>query len=162
MNTRNAASPPPPTPAMPPASGWLVLLNYLLPGAGFCAVGRRGRGLLQGTMVLVTVALGWSLHGGVAWPSWSPQAMDFNLINNLTFLVQLGGGLPNLASLVAHQLGWPLLGGVPKDPYYELGSYYLVVAGAVNYFATLNFYDRLVKRDPRFLEQERDEAGGRI
>jgi hypothetical protein len=138
----------------PAASGWLVLANYLLPGAGFCAVGRWRRGLLQAAMVLVTASIGWSLHGAVAWPSWSRHALDFNLINNLTFIVQMGGGLPNLASLAASRFDWPLLGGVPEDPYYELGGYYLVVAGAINYFATLNFFDRIAKRDPRFADQE--------
>ena len=141
-----------PSPA--PVSGWLVVVNYLLPGVGFCVAGRWARGLMQAALVLVTAAIGWSLHGGVVWPSWSFQAKDFNLINNLTFLVQLGGGLPALASLSAHSMHWTALEGVPKDPYFELGGYYLVVAGAVNYFATMNFYDRLVKRDSRFQERK--------
>jgi hypothetical protein len=143
-----------------PASPWLVPVNYLLPGAGFCVAGRWSRGLIQATTVLLTVALGLLLHGGVVWPSWTPQAQDFNLINNLTFLVQLGGGLPCLASLAANVLDWPILAGRPENAYYELGSYYLVVAGAINYFATMNFYDRLVRLDARFREQETDGGEG--
>mgnify|MGYP001571637387 CR=1 FL=1 len=159
-NPATSSSRPAGGPVAERASGWLTLLNYLLPGAGFCLAGRRARGLLQAGMVLVTMALGFSLHGGVAWPSWSPQAQDFNLINNFTFIVQMGGGLPALASLAANLGGWSLLAGVPQDAYYELGGYYLVVAGAVNYFAALNFHDRLVKQDSRFREQEMDDAEG--
>jgi hypothetical protein len=161
-----AQSPVPAAPVKadaPSASVGLAVVNGLLPGAGFCAAGRWPRGLLQAAMVLGTAAFGWSLHGGVAWPSWNPQAADFNLINNLTFLVQLGGGLPALASLAANHFGYLPLGGIAKAPYYELGGYYLIVAGAVNYFATLNFYDRLVKREGRLREQELDaSAGGQI
>jgi hypothetical protein len=152
--TGNTPTPGPTGPPQSPASGWLVLFNYLLPGAGFCAAGRWRRGLMQAAMVATTAAFGWLLHGGVIWPSWSREALDFNLINNLTFLVQMGGGLPSMLSLAASQFHWPVLGGIPEDPYYELGGYYLVVAGAINYFATMNFYDRMVKHDPRFAEQE--------
>lgn len=147
---------------VPQASVGLAIVNGLLPGAGYCVMGRWTRGLLQAGMVLATAAIGWSLHGGVAWPSWSPEAADFNLINNLTFLVQLGGGLPMLGSLAANHFNFTLLGGIAKAPYYELGSYYLVVAGAVNYFASLNFYDRLVKREGRLYEQELEEAEGEV
>src|SRR5262245_56017813 len=110
--------------AIPQVPGWLAIVNYLIPGAGYCIAGRWVRGLLQTAMVLMTMAIGFALHGGVPWPSWSPQASDFNLINNLTFIVQLGGGLPALASLAANLKDWPFLQGIPHHAYYELGGYY--------------------------------------
>ena len=66
----------------------------------------------------------------------------FNLIHNFTFIVQLGAGLPALLSLYAQYLPGSLLIGVPSSPYYELGGYYLIVSGAINYFAVCNLYDR--------------------
>lgn len=144
----------------PPVSGWLVLLNYLVPGAGVFVAGRRARGLLQGAMVLVTFAIGLALRGGVTWPIWRPTVEGFNLINNLMFLVQLCGGLPAWISLAADRNGWSMLAGTPQDPYFELGAFYLVVAGAINYFMTLNMHDRLVRRDGRFADQEADQAEG--
>jgi hypothetical protein len=114
---------------------------------------------MQAALVLGTTLIGWALRGGVSWPAWSPQAEDFNLINNLTFIVQMGGGVPAFASLAGHELVWPVLGGIPEAPYYELGGYYLIVAGAINYFCALNLYDRLVRRDRRYEQQEAEGAG---
>jgi hypothetical protein len=105
-------------------------------------------------VIMLTFGLGLTLHGGVAWPSWWPTGIDFNLMNNLTFVVQIGLGLPGLASLFAGLAHWPPLGGQPAHAYYELGGYFLIVAGALNYFAVCNFYDRIVRPAPRFREQE--------
>ncbi|HPK03666.1 MAG TPA: hypothetical protein PLS90_14555 [Candidatus Sumerlaeota bacterium] len=121
-----------------------MLANWLVPGLGFLLLGKRTRGLIQLGLVGVTFALGLLLDGGVAWPAWSIRQPDFNLINNFTFLIQLGAGLPALVSLVAGLKGWTLLGGAPWASYFELGAYYLVEAGAINYFAACNLYDRHV------------------
>lgn len=146
-----------PPPALP-APGWLLLLlNWLVPGAGFWLCGRRTRGAGQFVLVIITFILGLTLHSGVAWPSWLPSAADFNLINNFTFVVQLGAGLPALLSLLAQRLPWSFLAGLPQHPYYELGGYYLIVAGAINYFAVCNLYDRLIHTQPRYLAQEGKE-----
>ncbi len=151
---------PTPRTPVPPLLGWLgLLIGWLIPGGGFILCGRRTRGLTHFFLVAVTFGIGISLHSAVAWPSWSIHDEEFNLINNFTFIVQLGSGLPALISFAAGH--WPAmfrglgrLGGIPQHPYYELGSYYLIVAGALNYFAIGNFYDRLVKPHLRFLAQE--------
>ena len=149
--------------AAPATAGWgLLILNWLVPGAGFMIAGRGGRGLAQMLIVLTTFAIGLTLRGGVVWPVWIPgREGEFNLINNITFIIQMGGGLPALLSLAGSLCeslarSGPaagiaaLFGGFPEHPYFELGSYYLVVAGALNYFATCNFHDRLVRPQPRF------------
>lgn len=128
----------------------LVWLNWLIPGAGFAARGRWARAGAQFGLVMGTVLLGALMHGGVTWPAWSLQSPEFNLINNITFVVQIGSGAPALASLGGHLAGWEWLGGDPPHALFELGSYYLVVAGAINYFGCMNFYDRLVKPAARF------------
>jgi hypothetical protein len=139
------------------ATGLLIAAG-LVPGAGFWLVGRNARAAAHLLIVGVTFALGLALHGGVHWPSWSPSAEDFNLIKNFTVLIQLGAGLPALVSLVANCREWTLLGGIEHHPYYELGGYYLIVAGAINYFAICNVYDRLIHPQPRLLAQEEGEA----
>ncbi len=140
-------------PAPRPQAGWeLVLLNWILPGAGFIAAGRKARGLTQMAIVLVTFAVGLVLRGGVIW-IWMPDT-SFNLVNSITFVIQMGAGVPALASMIAHLAGYNLLGGVPSATYFELGSFYMVVAGALNYFATCNLYDRLVKPTDRYQSQE--------
>ena len=135
--------------------GWgLTLLNWALPGAGFMLVGRIGRGAAQAGIVLGTFVIGLALSGGVMWPAWHGMGQDIAIINNIVFLIQMGGGLPALASLLGNLGGVEWLGGLPWHPYYELGAYYLVVAGALNYYATCNFHDRLVSHNSRYQEQE--------
>lgn len=110
-------------------------------------------------MIAPTFLIGIMLHSSVMWPIWSIRSPDFNLINNFTFIVQMGGGFAALASFwattapVAVEAAPPLfawLAGVPHHPYYELGGYFLIVAGAMNYFALGNFYDRLIHPGARF------------
>ena len=100
-----------------------------------------------------------------------PGRADFNLINNFTFIIQLGAGLPALASLAAQFVpflpAWAQLlvqsihltelAGIPPHPYYELGSYYLIVAGAINYFAVCNLHDRILRPQARYQAQEQPE-----
>lgn len=132
-----------------------LILGWLIPGAGFMLYGRWGRGLIHFVMISLTFAFGLALHSSVAWPTWSIHSEEFNLINNFTFIVQLGSGALALGSFMASisvggatgPLGW--LAGIPQHPYYELGSYFLIVAGALNYFAIGNFYDRFMNPHPR-------------
>lgn len=141
-----------------PVPWGLVALNWFLPGAGFFAIGRTARGALQCGIVMTTFLLGLILHGGVAWPAWSPNQAEFNLINNFNFIIQFGTGLPGLISLAAHEMNWPILGGDPKHAYYELGGYYLVAAGFANYFMTCNLSDRLRGLNPKLRAQEEGRA----
>lgn len=135
-------------------------MAWLIPGAGFCLHGRWARGLTHLLLVTVTFGMGLALRGGVQWPSWSPSAPDFNLINNLAFIVQMAAGLPAVASLTANLAGWTWLGGTPWHAYAELGGYYLIVAGAINYFSLCNFNDRLLA-PPASHEIRGQATGGR-
>jgi hypothetical protein len=132
----------------------LLVLNWLVPGLGWLVAGRKARGAISFLLVMVTFVLGLVLHGGVSWPCWDPANEAFNLINNFTLLIQFGAGLPALVSLIADQFQFAPLGGLPKHAYYELGGYFIVVAGAINYFSTCNLYDRLMRHGSRFAAQE--------
>lgn len=133
----------------PPRIALALLLSWLVPGAGFMYCGRWARGLTHFVTIGVTFVLGLALHGAVLWPTWSLSSEDFNLINNFTFVTQMGSGLPALASFLVSRvteaepgpMSW--LGGIQSHTNFELGSYYLIVAGALNYFAVGNLYDRL-------------------
>lgn len=128
-----------------------LLLGWLIPGAGFMLMGKWGRGMTHLLIIGATFGFGLALHGAVLWPTWSYRSEDFNLINNFTFITQLGAGLPAVASFLvsritgaeAGPMSW--LGGVQSHTNFELGSYYLIVAGALNYFAVGNLYDRLTR-----------------
>ena len=151
----------------PIALKWaFILVSWVIPGAGFFIFNRRTRGSALFATVFTTFFIGIILHGGVVWPSWSTKSEDFNLINNFTFLVQMGAGLPALASLLASlnvSTGegsgiFGFLAGYPPHPFFELGSYYLIVAGAINYFAVGNYFDRIVRLHARFADQEHGHA----
>jgi len=113
--------------------------------------GKWARGATHLVVIGVTFGLGLALHSSVAWPVWSIRSPSFNLINNFTFITQMGGGLPAIASFIASSdpgiVADSLLGrfvGQPSHFNYELGSYFLIIAGALNYFAVGNFYDRFI------------------
>src|SRR6185295_6142612 len=166
MNESTSSSPAA-VPPVAPHIAWIgILVGWMIPGAGFMICGRWRRGLAQFVIVMLTFTLGIALHSGVAWPEWSPRREEFNLINNFTFIVQMGSGFPALASLMAslphgaENGSWAWLAGIQKHPYYELGSYFLIVAGAVNFFALGNLYDRVIQPHPRFQEQEFAEKDG--
>lgn len=152
--TKSAAAPP----GEPGAFAWAaLLLSWLVPGLGFILTGRPWRGFAQLILVSATFYLGIALHAGVDWPTWNFRSEDFNLIDNIGLIAQLGAGLPAALSLAASTKGIaPLhwMAAARENPYFELGSYFLIVAGALNYFAVGNFYDRMIRLHPRFAEQE--------
>lgn len=145
-----------------PFRKWVgLLLGYFIPGGGFILCGRWQRGLAHFLTIMVTFSLGIALHGAVVWPTWDRSSEDFNLINNFTFVVQVGTGAPALASLMATTQEKPSesgpmkwLAGDPPHAYYELGAYFLIVAGALNLFALGNYYDRVMHVAQRFVDQE--------
>lgn len=111
-------------------------------------------------MIGLTFIIGLALRSSVDWPSWSIRAEDFNLINNFTFIVQMGAGIWALISFAISNFmtdvpsALAFFEGLQQHRYYELGSYFLIVAGALNYFALGNFYDRIINLHPRFAAQE--------
>ena len=126
----------------PMARSALVFLTWLIPGAGFIIKGRPIRGAVLFGLILLTFAIGVVFRGCVEVPIWSPRSEGFNLVAILTFLVQLGAGLPSLVSLFAHPLKLGALAGDPATPFYDLATFYILVSGALNYFVVCNFYDR--------------------
>ncbi len=137
----------------PPFSARLlgtVLVAWLIPGGGFLLHGRFWRGITVLGSLLLTFLLGCVLHAGVYWPVWSIHNEGFNIINNITFVIQMGSGLPALLSLLASAhpqiffLRWAAAD--TSHALYDLGSFYLLACGAMNYFVVCNTFDRLFAR----------------
>ena len=129
-----------------------LAVAWLVPGGAFLLHGRFWRGLGLFAILNLTFLLGCLMLGGVTWPTWSIRHEGFNIINNITFIIQMGLGLPALLSLYAGQhpelgiLQWAAAD--PSHALYDLGSFYLLVAGAMNYFILWNSYDRLFGPKP--------------
>lgn len=67
-------------------------------------------------------------------------------MNNLTFLAQMGAGWLWLYSLLANGFHWSFGAAVEYHPFFELGSFYCLVSGALNYFAMTQTLDRARKK----------------
>jgi hypothetical protein len=130
-------------PQLTPQTFLQMLLGWLVPGAPFFFKKAYLRGIALFAIIMLTFVIGIALNGGVIWPIWVPGDEGFNIVNCLTFLVQLGCGLPSLISLAASQ-GIILDSIQPKEwhPFFDLASFYILISGAMNYFILMNFYDR--------------------
>jgi len=122
----------------------LVALGWLLPGAGFLLLDKRyrSRAIVLIALIHATFLIGVVLRGGVAWPIWSLSNPGFSVINNINFIFQFGAGWLSILSLAATQMHWSLLGGIEGHPYSEMGGFYCLVAGALNYFIVWQTLDR--------------------
>jgi hypothetical protein len=126
------------------------LLCWLIPGSGFLLKKAYVRGAVLFAIIMVTFAIGVALGGGVIWPVWIPGTEGFNIVNCLTFIVQLGGGVPALISLASDlDLGLAFLRGREWRGVFDLASFYLLISGAMNYFVVMNFYDRYYNKRHR-------------
>jgi len=120
-----------------------VILSWLIPGSGFVLRKHYARGVVLFLLINVTFMIGVLLNGAVVWPIWNRHIEGFNIVNNLTFIVQLGNGFLSLLSLVGHSLRPNgVLTGQEWHAYFDLASFYLLVSGGMNYFVVCHFCDR--------------------
>lgn len=138
----------------------LLGAGYLVPAGGFFLMGRkyRNRAILLTIVVHLVFLLGMCLQGGLVWPIWSMKDPGFSIINIPSFVISMGAGWPALLSLWAHlpveafsspdwmntytDPRWPALAIKEAQPFAELGSFYCLVAGALNYFIVWQTLDR--------------------
>lgn len=139
----------------------LCLLNWLIPGAGYLAVRDVSRGITLFLVINFCFAMGVLLGGYILVPAtWSPRAAGFNLVGTLTYICQVfdGGGwllvriLQNVSAGDADAF-FNIKGQAVKT-YSDLGAFHLVVAGGLNYFATVRLYDLLAGNPELSAESE--------
>jgi hypothetical protein len=122
--------------AAPPARAWygVVLLAWLVPGAGHFLLKRPGRGALLLASVAIMFLLGLMMRGTM----FQPQTGDV-----LTTIIYCGGFLGDLASglfyLLTVWLGYaqPDMAGHVHD----YGTKFLVAAGLLNVLAMVDAYE---------------------
>ena len=120
-----------------------MILSWLIPGYGFFRNGRKTRGIVFFVLLQLTFIIGASLRGSVLIPEFNFRAMGFNLVNVLTFITQAFNGGLSIISMLPDMLG-PGAAILPYDeaaPYADLGAFYLLVSGGMNYFVLVNTYD---------------------
>jgi len=116
-----------------------LFLSWLIPGAGFLVSDRQQRGFLIFVVINLTVLVGLQFQAAVVLPVWTPGSLGSVVINSLTFVMQLGYGLFSLLCLLnGHLYQWNILQADMGNAYFELGTFYLMVAGGLNYLLVLN------------------------
>jgi len=141
-----------------------IIGGWFVPGLGYFRRRRYVRAFILFIVIEGTFFIGLCLKGSVVPPIF--DASGGGIISMLSFIIQLGNGLVSMASLTgvlwakrlltAHMTPGPLiifLAGKQTHAMYELGGFYLLVSGAMNYFVVTNFYDRYrAGRDGRSIE----------
>lgn len=113
---------------VPPAV--VVVVSWLVPGAGHLMQGRRQKGLIFLVAIPVMFAIGLALDGRLF-----PFVFSEPLVG-LAAVADLGMGIPYL---IAKALG--LGKGVVTAASYEYGNTFLIVAGLLNMLVAIDAYD---------------------
>lgn len=121
----------------------LLLLSWLIPGYGFYRHGLRVRGLILFVLIESTFLVGVMFQGAVLVPEFNYRSEGFNLVAILTFVTQMFNGLAACLSAVADLTGGAvrLLPGNELNQWSDLGTFYLLMSGGLNYFALTGTYD---------------------
>jgi len=113
---------------VPPAA--VVLVSWLVPGAGHLVQGRRQKGVIFLIAIPLMFAIGLALNGRLF-----PFILSEPLVG-LAAIANLGMGIPYfIAKLLA--LGQ----GVVTAPSYEYGNTFLIVSGLLNMLVAIDAYD---------------------
>ncbi|MBO0797376.1 MAG: hypothetical protein J2P31_01005 [Blastocatellia bacterium] len=123
-----------PTPVSMGRTAAACVSALVLPGLGHVLLGKWGRGVILGAVIIAMFALGFAMDGHLykpesgEWLTWF-----FSFLNS-------GMGVPYLVCLVAD---W----GIQVQPEqaarvtFEYGNTFLCVAGALNMLAAIDAYD---------------------
>jgi len=129
-----------------PSSAWLIgLAAWFVPGIGHVLVAKWGRALLMGGSVWLCFFSGRAMGGHLF--DLSTEQGRFSLLQIPPVIGDVGSGLLYIVSWL---LGW----GFADDPQqaarvtYEAGTYFLIVAGLLNYLTMLDAFDIAVGRKP--------------
>ena len=129
----------------------IVLSGFVVLGLPYWITGEKRRFWQIFPILYLVFALGILLHGAVVGPKdyQSPEGF-FNPLAYLTFFVQLFFGLPAWISWAISSFSSEIvyLGqtvNLTFHPRFDLGSYYLIVAGGLNYFTVIKLYDKWPK-----------------
>ncbi|MGI8907611.1 MAG: DUF6677 family protein [Candidatus Sumerlaeaceae bacterium] len=122
-------------------------MSWLIPGFGFFIHRRWGRGLLFFIVLQATFLLGTAFKGSVLLPDFRFGSEGFNIVTILTFFTQLFNGGLALVSLAPEILnGAHILPYDEANRWADLGSFFLLVSGGLNYFVMTSTYDHFYGR----------------
>ncbi|HEX9636225.1 MAG TPA: DUF6677 family protein [Acidobacteriota bacterium] len=116
--------------ALPPRLGAILLLAWLVPGAGHLLLRQRGRAAVLALGILGLFVFGLLLRGGM----YAPLPAE-----PLTFLGAAGTLGVGASYFIAQYAG--LAAGQPIGRGFEYGRTFTLIAGLLNILALLDVYD---------------------
>ncbi len=126
----------------------VMLISWLVPGYGFWHNGLRRRAVFFFLTLQATFLVGALLRGSVLlWSLDYRSSETFNLVAILSTVTQLCNGALGLLSMlpeVAH--GFHILPYDETNQWADLGSFYLLVSGGMNYFVLMSTWDHFYGR----------------
>jgi hypothetical protein len=134
----------------------VLILSWLIPGYGFYHFGMRRRATFFFVVLQTTFFIGALLQASVLFPEFRWDHDGFNIVSILTFVTQMFNGLLGLISLLPDTLG-PKFALLPYNeacPWADLGSFFLLVSGGMNYFVLTSTYDHFLGRKASALDIE--------
>jgi len=120
-----------------------MLLSWLIPGYGFFINGHKRRAIYFFIVLELTFLIGAMLRGSILIPAFSIRNEAFNLVNILTFFTQMFNGGLGIISMMPDILG-PGASLFPNNeayPWADLGAFFLLVSGGMNYFVLVSTWD---------------------
>lgn len=131
-----------------------MILSWLIPGYGFFINGHRKRGVFFFVVLQLTFIIGVVLRGAVLIPEFSIKSPAFNLVNILTFLTQMFNGALGILSMLPDLFGRAAALFPTNDAYIwaDLGAFFLLVSGGMNYFVLVTTYDNFYAVRPGALQ----------
>lgn len=114
------------------------------------------RGIFFFVILQVTFLIGAALRGSVLIPDFNFRSPGFNLVNILTFMTQIFNGGMALISMLPEMFGRGAA-VLPYDesyPWGDLGAFYLLVSGGMNYFVLVSTYDHFYDESTKLSRTE--------
>jgi len=143
-----------------PVALCLALANWIIPGLGYFLVkdNRKAIGLFLIINGIFLLGL-FAYDAYIYIPSFVPRTPEFNIVAILTLLAQLCHGVGTVGLILLEKASGGEFNLLVRDPgqtYSDIGSFHLLVAGVLNYFACMKLYDDLTGWvDPEEEEKKR-------
>ncbi len=114
------------------------LAGWLVPGLGHALLGRHGRAALIGFSIYAMTSLGLLMRGHLYSPFDLDELFSFrDMLSKVCLIGQIGiGALQPILIAVGVGTDFEF-----KAATYEYGTYFLVVAGLLNYLAIFDAFD---------------------
>jgi hypothetical protein len=134
--------------------------SWLIPGFGFYRHGLRKHAIFFFVVLQATFLFGAALQGSVLFPEFRFRSEGFNLVAILTFLTQMFNGLVAMISLLPDMAG-PRFAILPYNETHwaaDLGSFFMLVSGGMNWFVIASTYDHFYGRRSRERTPQKEVA----